>query len=661
MARTIGEVRRSQVLSTYGIGSIVDLREHSVMPCGVDEWDQSACPEVTEQDLGGLIARHHLKDSSQVVVLRQPPSSEEGSDHVRPLSVVRFPEFLQCGKCGALGKCNDINSDQRQDVADELHDFVSMKGGVPRCQRTIDGNPCRGEGVPARLLVACYHPDAATEETHPGHIDDFPWFYWVHQGAERTKGCRLSLKSKGESLAIEDLEVSCTCGVAPRRLSGIFGKHGLKGFRCYGCRPWLESRYDAQKCDRPVRAFLRGSTSLWQPVRETIISIPRAADDIGKLLEPHLDGIRTAWEDRRAEAMADGVEPNLGKFLVPKAERLLPRIDPTGKYPVDRYINVLKDLLDGSQDERQRERTDVKLRRHAEIRAIRDNLRVPPLFEAMTDALPTEHGQWGPWIGRVTRIRRLRKVTAMVGFHRLTDIQDSLSGSDAGKPLYAPISREVTPPFFPTLESWGEGIFIELNEESVQDWENRLVDHESWLHVQRIITKSGANESWILKDQKPTARLMLLHTLSHALIRTLGLHCGYSSASLEERLYVCTPDAAQEMGQDPMAGIVICTSTSDTDGSLGGLERMASPSRFFPLLKDALRSLLWCSSDPICSESEGQGTDSLNLAACHACALISETSCELGNRFLDRGLVVPTATNKDLAFFADCPARLDRI
>ena len=151
-----------------------------------------------------------------------------------------------------------------------------------------------------------------------------------------------------------------------------------------------------------------------------------------------------------------------------------------------------------------------------------------------------------------------------------------------------------------------------------------------------------------LQDRVLTPRLVLLHTLGHLLINELVFACGYSSASLRERLYVSTTP-----GQE-MAGLLIYTAAGDSEGTMGGLVRMARPDNLSAIFTSALTDARWCSSDPVCMDAgeRGQGPDSCNLAACHACALLPETSCEEFNRFLDRGLVIGTFDDPGLGFFS---------
>ena len=143
-----------------------------------------------------------------------------------------------------------------------------------------------------------------------------------------------------------------------------------------------------------------------------------------------------------------------------------------------------------------------------------------------------------------------------------------------------------------------------------------------------------------------SARYVLLHTLSHLLIRQLSLECGYSGASIKERIYSTWPGSSEVM-----AGILLYTSSSDSDGSLGGLVRQGHPNEFEKIFRNMLQDAFWCSSDPICIQSKAQGYDSLNFAACHACTLLPETSCEMRNCLLDRASISGTLEDRDKGFF----------
>jgi hypothetical protein len=142
-----------------------------------------------------------------------------------------------------------------------------------------------------------------------------------------------------------------------------------------------------------------------------------------------------------------------------------------------------------------------------------------------------------------------------------------------------------------------------------------------------------------------TPKFVLLHTLAHLLIRQLSYDCGYGSASLRERIY-----CGSGKNDNTMQGILVYTASGDSEGTMGGLVRQGEPGRLEATFMEAVRVAEWCSSDPVCLESAGQGADNANLAACHSCTLVSETSCEEGNRLLDRALIVGSLNNPDLGF-----------
>ena len=141
----------------------------------------------------------------------------------------------------------------------------------------------------------------------------------------------------------------------------------------------------------------------------------------------------------------------------------------------------------------------------------------------------------------------------------------------------------------------------------------------------------------------------MLHTFSHCLITTLSNESGYSNASIRERIY-CPKYLGENSG---IAGILIYTASGDSEGSLGGLVRQGLPGKIESIIQRALNEAKWCASDPVCIQSPGQGQDGCNLAACHNCALIPETSCENKNMLLDRGVLIGTLDNPSVGFFSE--------
>lgn len=238
----------------------------------------------------------------------------------------------------------------------------------------------------------------------------------------------------------------------------------------------------------------------------------------------------------------------------------------------------------------------------------------------------------------ISLIPKLKETRAFVGFSRLKP--NSKTISENKKMLRLGEGKWV-----PAIETYGEGIFFEFNEQYLSEWAKRP-------EVMSRIRKVAENykNSFFGQGLKGEVRpeYMLIHTFAHLIINQLSFECGYGSSSIRERLYC-------EIGENNynMAGVLIYTASGDAEGSLGGLVRQGEKGRIEDTIISALKNALWCTSDPVCIQSSGQGTDSCNLAACHNCAILPETCCENGNRLLDRGVVIGTLFEPHIGFFSD--------
>ena len=236
----------------------------------------------------------------------------------------------------------------------------------------------------------------------------------------------------------------------------------------------------------------------------------------------------------------------------------------------------------------------------------------------------------GAAVSRLIAVNKLKEIMVLMGFRR--------SGGEGTR-----VSPDVTGEsgWLPAAELYGEGIFFTLDEAWLQRWEGNPVLRERAAAVaERHRLRQAA-----IDDVDVSPRFLLCHTLAHVLIRQLDAEAGYPAASLKERIYC-------KAGADPMAGILIYVAVADEEGSLGGLVELAKPRRFLRLLAGAFEAADWCSLDPVCADQEGHGPALLNRAACHACALVPETSCAYGNVLLDRTFIKGDA--------AGVPAFLDR-
>ena len=203
----------------------------------------------------------------------------------------------------------------------------------------------------------------------------------------------------------------------------------------------------------------------------------------------------------------------------------------------------------------------------------------------------------------------------------------------------APLARGETA-WLPAIEVKGEGLFLRWDEQSLAAWEASPTVRQR-LRALAERHRALAEHRGAKQPRPVTPRLVLIHTFAHVLIDQMSLDAGYPAASLRERLYV----------DDDMRGLLIYTATSDSAGSLGGIVAQGAPDRLASLVREAVNRAAWCSADPVCIEATATGADGLNMAACHACTLLPEVSCEERNMLLDRALIVGTPTEPQLGYF----------
>ena len=280
---------------------------------------------------------------------------------------------------------------------------------------------------------------------------------------------------------------------------------------------------------------------------------------------------------------------------------------------------------------------------HAEFKALkapdkqhdpRDRFqkRKSPLSEYL-EALPSgkeseQIEKVASFIDSIHMITRLRNVRALTGFSRILRNADNRVDVDLGKNLK----------WRPAIEYYGEGIFIDFNGPTVSNWadtawcktrSNQLIDRT--LGLPEGFRKSLPGGSFF----QPTPQFLFLHTFAHMMMLKLQFFAGYSSSAIKEKIFCSFPGMDYEMN-----GVLLLTSAGDVEGSMGGLARMGLPQNIMPLIVEAIIDARNCSYDPVCYESPGQGIDALNLAACHACTLVPETSCNYRNQFLDRAILL---------------------
>jgi len=381
-----------------------------------------------------------------------------------------------------------------------------------------------------------------------------------------------------------------------------------------------------------VRAATSGSpaggSNVYFPLVTSSIYIPpaevEASDDIRRVLDtPNI------WDAIKSQRENGKVNENVLRFLATAQQVDAADLIKAAQAKLDREQSGA--IPASTEEEYRRQEHDVL---KAGLANARSELFVEPVD-------PRSYGWFASYLSHISLVRKLRETRVLAGLSRLMPKSSRL---DQG---VQPLALGQIP-WLPAIEVRGEGIFIEFDINRITTWSAEpgprtririLVDDYNARRVSRDMSRRNVD-----------ARFIMVHSFAHALIKELTFTCGYGSASLRERLY-CNLDDPNL----PMNGLLIYTASGDAEGTLGGLVSQAEPGRLERIVASALRRAMWCSNDPVCMESPGGGVQSSNLAACHGCVLLPETSCEEGNRLLDRALLVGTINERTVGFFGDAP------
>lgn len=568
----LGELRPNQIITTFGPGAIVDAIKDSVTVLDISFW----------REKGKKIIDARLASYLSVDCFYTPSTSSRGD-----IPVVSFPKWHVCSnpKCGRL-----FNATENLNVEKYLKFGVTC----PDCGRSA---------YPSRFITIC----------EDGHMDDFPWQWWVHFGSSGCNNGTLRIKSSGQSSTLSDMRVECSCG-AKRSMSGATQREAFEGCTCSGYHPF---RPVAQrvKCKKNVIPSQRGAANVYFPVIRSAISIPPWINPLYNLIDEHMKVIETFIELEGEE----GLTKIYNKFF--------------SAYSRSEFDEALE-----QRRKNIKEFSEIKLMEYNAI--IHHN---EPAYASNKKHFKTEEDPvpetLQKYFSRIIRITRLREVRVLLGFTRV-DSPDPDANTD-DQPNVVRLTKCQDERWLPAAEVNGEGIFIEFNKNTIKEWMlssemKGLSDKYAESYAKYCESKGW--EVTVTRD----AKYVLLHTFSHLMIKQMSMSSGYSSSAIRERIYF----------NDNMAGILLYTGSSDKEGSLGGLVELGNSDQIIRLMSDAFQEALVCTNDPECMSNLPPNKNS-NGAACHSCCMISETACENGNRMLDRGLIVPLPDREECSYFKD--------
>ncbi|MDR3354095.1 MAG: DUF1998 domain-containing protein, partial [Synergistaceae bacterium] len=542
--------------------------------------------------------------------LEPKTSNDNGKVRTKDIPAYVFPELLYCPKCRRI-----VTAREAANANPVKHDKCCLND-----EKT--GNRCNGTLVASRFIVICEN----------GHMEDFPYSWWIHGNKCCTsdKPPRISMYNIENRSDIDSLFVKCeNCG-RTRGMAGAFAPAafgGENGYPCGGNHPHLKDKHlrDEGECGHPLKTRLRSSSGVYFPVTMGALSIPPWSREAVKIIEKHFAALLYMDDDGRRGYLRELTTSRVSlERLLDAYERVKTRKESAPPRCESEIYRDEYDIL--SQGDVGNEEGD---------------------YSAFSAEIPR---RFEDFFERVTVVDKLTVIEALMGFTRLKPWGggNDKNNPDAGR--IVPLSSSPKD-WLPAAQLRGEGIFIRFRGDALSSWKRAIGNRYEKMSEQL------SNSCLRSREDRFSEEYVLLHTFAHLLIRQLSNECGYSAASLREKIYSAFSNPKDD--SEKMRGILIYLASSDCDGSLGGLISIArNPERFGSILENMLRKAQWCSADPLCITSMGQGFDSLNYSACHDCVLLPETSCEFHNVLLDRASVAGTPEQPRLGLMGELSGTL---
>jgi len=620
-------MRATQAILQYGVGAMVDFPDQTLMTAAPEYW-QSQVEDIHDERLERVL--HVTRFGT--------PGNRGEAKFQEGVSYVRFPEWYFCPRCRRFQPIKKwVEEYQKSSKAAVDDPYMAKHMKCPKCKQEL---------IVTRMVTVC----------EDGHIDDFPWVKWVHcQNYYGHKDICSNpelefMTSKSSSEGLDAIEIRCSCG-ARASLNRAFDKDIFEeldkkldkryDFSCRGRHPW---KHKSEKCVRYPKTMLRGSSSVYFPYIESSLVIPPYSNILTAKIEnsqAYDQCKNTLGALLATPGLTEEIKNSIKKAQIDSySEQIALEISAPG----EKVKEVLVRKWLTPEDEVEYSTSSVKYRAE-EYEALNGSIKLSTEDYGDFMLEPADVSEYGiPFIEKISLIHKIREVQALVGFTRITPAEKD---PDTRFPSNLVSIKEPQTDWYPAYQVRGEGIFLQFDQNAIDQWRSNNPDLKNRVAViNENYAKSyfGKNNPKVITD-----KYLLLHTISHLLIKQLSFECGYSIASIKERIYCSEPEEGKEM-----AGILIYTASGDSEGTLGGLVRQGRADLLPNLFKKAIESAMTCSNDPVCGLSLGQGRDSLNLAACYSCTLIPETSCEVFNIFLDRGAVVGTFENRDMGFYSSC-------
>lgn len=617
-----GELRQSQVLTTFGPGAMVDLPNRSVVIAGLTYW-RGDRQSIREDRLRYKVAKSlNLPDGQDIRLYTPPQQSNDPQAAMTGIDAFVFPTWF----LAQVDRTIEVNGKVYR--TRPLVTWSAVKDGLKFEGKSV-------QAVPIRFVQACTN----------GHLSDINWYAFVHADFNTSIRGQLWLDEGGSGNDFEEIFVRCQQTGKRRPLAQAKQNDSKVLGLCEGHRPWLGSRGkepcrahkinqagDIVETNQPEynRLLVRSASNAYFTQILSVISMPDQAAELKRAVD------RFYEEDLQyAEDLAD-IQKELKK----------PKFSELAGFGADVVWTEIKRRKSGLT-------TPEKSIKQVELEALlacpeEMGKEVPAddkEFQGYTRRLDSLDPKWHSFIDRIVLVHRLREVSALIGFTRFEAAVPNIEGEIDD--LAISIRRanlDFEQNWVPAIENLGEGIFISIKKDAIQAWRKRPAVRAREQKLEQGFYK-WLDTRGIPRDKAkfPGAAYIMLHSLSHLLITAVSLDCGYASSAIRERIY-----AFDDIGY----GILLHTGTSGSEGTLGGLVEVGRRIEYH--LSKALEYGQLCSNDPVCAQhrpEDAQEDRFMHGAACHGCLLIAETSCERRNEMLDRALVVSTVAGLGAAFF----------
>lgn len=630
------EIQSRKVISSYGgVGSIIETPNGAMMIENFDQWSFfKAIIEGNLDKLDYIIEDNRLLNRLKnengfprlSAFLRVPSNVANPNNQSAPLHPYRFisskyfPEWFYCNKCERFHNISDWWQGWKRTLLKykEPNDKIrNLFFNSPKCFYCYDNAKTKQKGDKKRRKF--YYELEQVRfilTSHKGDVYDIPWDKWnIAVKVSQDNESRLTIRMDDDELCCENQQLKYYKSTKFSDLSGIriscYNPECKKSNTLAGLFKLDMIVNESTKLNQKV--VIRTSNSVYYPILVSSIYLPTQleingsdADKIDKWLEKgkSTEFILEVFEDEYSEAsILKYINNNVENVFEAEEEYRLKEFN---------FITYPERISYPEKDSENRN-----------LIFIRQQL--------------TSLEKYG--ILNLTQIKRLKLTTVQVAYTRQEPLSQNLflQGDNEDLKINAKYTSKWAnqTEYLPAVESFGEGIFISLDNDKIENWLDESFKNQEF--AQRILTirDNIQNHDYIendkFKSDRHLGKFILIHTLSHILIKELEFLVGYPATSLNERLFI---------DELEMSGVLIYT-VSGAEGSFGGLVSQGTEEIFERILKSALFRATDCASDPICFHTiDGQGVGGLNMAACYSCSLLPETSCEEFNSFLDRGLLI---------------------